>query len=122
MDGLLTQFKGAKMVSLTEPPFRPMSQVAMRNRFASVPMQWNKETNQFEHTTAQPDPAFGLRPELRIDPSEHPEDDGTLSFRGGYDSDEDPEADLAREDARLALASDRNSQLEADFVSKSWHI
>ena len=122
MDGLLTQFKGAKMVSLTEPPFRPMSQVAMRNRFASVPMQWNKETNQFEHTTAQPDPAFGLRPELRIDPSEHPEDDGTLSFRGGYDSDEDPEADLAREDARLALASDRNSQLEAELVSKSWHI
>lgn len=122
MDGLLTQFKGAKTVSLSNPPFRPMSQVGMRNRFAGVPMRWNEEQKNFEHILEQPDPAFGINPELRIDPSSHPEDDGTLSFRGGYDSDEDTEAQSNRETHRLIIENDPHSQLEAQLVTESRHI
>ncbi len=85
-------------------------------------MRWNEEQKNFEHISEQPDPAFGINPELRIDPSSHPEDDGTLSFRGGYDSDEDPEAHSNRETHRLIIENDPHSQLEAQLVTESRHI
>jgi hypothetical protein len=119
MDGLLTQFKGAKNISITDPPFRPMSQVAMRNRYAAVPMKWDESHRSFVHVELQPDPAFGIRPDIRI--TEHPEDDGTLNFRNGYDSDEDPEVAIRKETFRLASLDTLSSE-EAKLICNSRHI
>jgi hypothetical protein len=106
MDGLLTQFKGPKFVSIENPPFRPMSQVAVRNRRNAVPMMW--ENGQFVHVTPQPDPAFGL-------------DSTQQSGLGadGYDSDDDP--DLRGTDLLDLTQLDEKSRREADFINRSMH-
>ena len=105
MTGLLTKFKGSKNFDPANPPFRPMSQVALRNRFAAVPMKLGDD-GLFSHLSPPPDPAFELDPELR-----NPD---------GYASDEDPEEtgkdlmDLARYDPR--------SMAEVELVSRNFHI
>ena len=116
MSGLLTQFKGSKLISIQKPPFRPMSQVASRNRFNAVPMRL--VDGKFEHAVEQPDPAFGIHADRRR--LNHPEDDGTLDFRNGYDSDEDEEAKGERE---LDLTwVDEASRAEAELINNSVHI
>lgn len=116
MDGLLTQYKGSKLISIQNPPFRPMSRVAMRNRYNAMPMKF--ENGEFVHANELPDPAFGINPDMQR--LSHPEDDGTLDFHHGYDSDEDPEQ-RGREDLNLAKY-DEASKSEADFINRSLHI
>jgi len=56
---------------------------------------------------------------LRI--TNHPEDDGTLNFQNGYDSDDDPEASMWKETSRLA-SLDHQSQEEAKLICESRNI
>lgn len=114
MDGLLTPFKGSKFVSISDPPFRPMSQVALRNKFNAVPMEW--KDGQFMHVTEQPDPAFGIRADrLRPQPLDN---DGSMEFTDGYDSDEDLDK-TSELDADL-IKYDENSRIEAHMIN-SWN-
>lgn len=115
MDGLLTKYKGSKLITIKNPPFRPMSQVAMRNRYNAITM--NVVDGRFEPVDPPPDPAFGIRADQRR--TVHPEDDGTLDFRNGYDSDEDPEA---KGKADLHKFSDEKSRQEEELITKSLHI
>ena len=117
MDGLLTKYKGSKLITIKNPPFRPMSQVAMRNRKNAVPMEF--KDGQFVPIEAQPDPAFGIR--LDQQRTVHPEDDGTLDYRNGYDSDEDLEA-KGKEDLLNVSQFDEKSRQEEDLITKSLHI
>jgi hypothetical protein len=105
MDGLLTQFKGPKYVSIQNPPFRPMSQVAHKNRFNAVAMEW--KDGKFVHLKPLADPAFGLRSDMRNN-----NDDG-------YDSDEDSEMrDMNEIEANL-VKFDEKSRQEAEMISRS---
>lgn len=114
MDGLLTKFKGAKEISIQKPPVRPMSQVAMRNRKNAIQMRLLPD-GKLERLHPLPDPAFGIDPEQKR--TIHPEDDGSLDFVNGYDSDEDPEAQ-GEADLDLALY-DSASKREAEFISSA---
>ena len=105
MDGILTMFKGSKLISLTNPPWRPMSQVALRNKFSAVPMVW--ENGRFESKREAIDPAFGIRDDLG---STEPD---------AYDSDDDLEVPA---DADIVLRTDGPSKSEAEFISISMHI
>lgn len=106
MDGLLTQYKGPKFVSIQNPPFRPMSQVAMRNRNNAVPMVWTE--NGFVHTQELPDPGFGLDPTRK------------RGVDDGYASDEDPEC-KGQEDLDMCKY-DEKSKIEAEFINKNLHL
>lgn len=112
MDGLLTPFKGSKLVSIQNPPFRPMSQVALRNKFNAVPMEW--KSGGFVHVNEQPDPAFELRPDRR---NPRPlENDGSMDFPDGYDSDEDRERGYEIDE--MIVKNDKKSQIEADMINR----
>ena len=116
MDGLLTPYKGSKLIPIANPPFRPMSQVAMRNRFNAVPMKF--VDGKWISIEPQVDPAFGIDPQRRR--PKHPEDDGSLDYRNGYDSDEDPEAVAERE---LDLVQfDEASRAEANLINSNMHL
>jgi hypothetical protein len=108
MEGLLTQFKGAKNISLADPPFRPMSQVALRNKFRAVPMKRDIMTKSFVFSKLQPDPAFGLDPAVP-----------RTSNPDGYDCDED--RSVARDD-ELLVTTDEYSSEEARFINSSHRI
>jgi hypothetical protein len=113
MDGVLTRFKGAQSIDPAKPPIRPLPQVAMRNRFCSVPATVTRD-GRLVPVEPTVHPAFGRSPAHRRDPTSYPEDDGTLSFTNGYDSDDDPEQ-RARIDVTLV---DERSRQEADFFRK----
>ena len=108
MDGLLRKFKGSKLISIDRPPFRPMSQVALRNSKNAVPMRL-LENGKLEHLHPLPDPAFGIDPERK-----------RQSVENRYDPDEDLEA---QGDADLDLTRyDAASMREAELIAKNPHI
>ena len=109
MEGLLTRFKGPKLISLAKPPTRPMSQVALRNNKNAVPMRVVDEQGTLRHLYPLPDPAFGIDPERRRETDEE-----------GYDSDTDPEA---QGEADLDITKyDALSRKEAEFIQRNFDI
>eukprot|EP00933_Yihiella_yeosuensis_P026687 TRINITY_DN20751_c0_g1_i1.p1 TRINITY_DN20751_c0_g1~~TRINITY_DN20751_c0_g1_i1.p1 ORF type:complete len:252 (+),score=47.19 TRINITY_DN20751_c0_g1_i1:67-756(+) len=92
LDGLLMSYKGiVNYHNPKQPVFRPLNQVAKKNRFMSERMAWEPSKNVYMFADREDiHPAFGLRPdqdETKYQPGEET-----------YDSDSDAEASSDEED------------------------